>query len=119
MKNGKNMKRIIGIIVFMLLTTTVAFTIGCKGGGTDIRLEGVSLGTVMMEGKVVEGLPSEKVNLLLDVSTQEISIASGADGTVLTLSPSGATLEINSSGVSIRGLKPEQIKVEWVISPNE
>ena len=115
MKNGKNMKRIIGIIVFILLTTMVGTTIGCEAGGTDIRLEGVSLGTVTMEGKPVEGLPSDKVNLLLDISTQEISVAFGADGTVLTLSPSGATLEINSSGISIRGLKPEQIKVEWVV----
>jgi len=109
------MKRISRVIASILLTTIVATTVGCGTGGTDIRLEGVSLGTVTMEGKPVEGLPSDKINLLLSVSAREMSIASGADGTVLTLSPSGATLEINSSGISIRGLKPEQIKVEWVV----
>jgi len=113
------LKGIIGVIVFILLIRTVAFTTGCNFGGTNIKLEGVSLGTVTMEGKLVEGLPSDKVNLLLNVSAQEIKVAPTASGSVLTLSPSGATIEINSSVVSITGLGPEQIKVEWTVSQQD
>jgi len=123
MKNVGNMKGIIkgiiGVIVFILLIRTVAFTTGCNFGGTNIRLENVSLGTVTMEGRPIEGLPSDKVNLLLNVSAQEIEIAPTASGSILTLSPSGATIEINSSVVSIMGLGPEQIKVEWVVSQQD
>jgi len=111
-----SMKQIIGIIVSTLLAMTLVFTTGCNFGGTNIRLQGVSLGTVTMDGKTVEGLPSEKIDLLLEVSAQEITIEYSADGTILTLSPSGATLEIKSSGISINGIKPEQVKVEWAVS---
>ena len=123
MKNVGNMKGIIkgiiGVIVFILLIRTVAFTTGCNFGGTNIRLENVSLGTVTMEGRPIEGLPSDKVNLLLNVSAQEIKVAPTASGSILTLSPSGATIEINSSVVSIMGLGPEHIKVEWVVSQQD
>ena len=123
MKNVGNtkgiIKGIIGVIVFILLIRTVAFTTGCSFGGTNIRLEDVSLGTVTMEGRPIEGLPSDKVNLLLNVSAQEIKVAPTASGSILTLSPSGATIEINSDVVSIMGLGPEQIKVEWVVSPQD
>ena len=123
MKNVGNtkgiIKGIIGVIVFILLIRTVAFTTGCSFGGTNIRLEDVSLGTVTMEGRPIEGLPSDKVNLLLNVSAQEIKVAPTASGSILTLSPSGATIEINSSVVSIMGLGPEQIKVEWAVSQQD
>jgi len=123
MKNVGNtkgiIKGIIGVIVFILLIRTVAFTTGCSFGGTNIRLEDVSLGTVTMEGRPIEGLPSDKVNLLLNVSAQEIKVAPTASGSILTLSPSGATIEIYSDVVSIMGLGPEQIKVEWVVSPQD
>ncbi len=123
MKNVGNIKGIIkgiiGVIVFILLIRTVAFTTGCSFGGTNIRLENVSLGTVTMEGRPIEGLPSDKVNLLLNVSAQEIEVAPTASGSILTLSPSGATIEINSSVVSIMGLGPEQIKVEWAVSQQD
>ena len=123
MKNVGNtkgiIKGIIGVIVFILLIRTVAFTTGCSFGGTNIRLEDVSLGTVTMEGRPIEGLPSDKVNLLLNISAQEIKVAPTASGSILTLSPSGATIEINSDVVSIMGLGPEQIKIEWVVSKQD
>jgi len=82
-------------------------------GGTNINLEGLTLGTVTMDGKPVTGLPSQKINLLLEVSAREVTVKYDADGTTLILGSSGATLEINSSGILINGIKPEQIKVEW------
>lgn len=111
-----SVKRTVGIILFALLTVTLAFNTGCNAGGANIRLEGLSLGTVTMDGKPVEGLPSEKIDLLLEVSAQEIAIKYGADGTILTLNPSGATVEITADGISIHGITPGQAKVEWVVS---
>jgi hypothetical protein len=83
-------------------------------GGADLRLEGLTLGTVSMEGKPVEGIPSTAVNLLLDVSARTIVVTSTEDGGVLlTAEPSEATVEISKDGVSIKGIDSEDIKVEW------
>ncbi len=114
-----NIKNTIGIIIALLLITTLAFNTGCNIGSASIRLEGMSLGTVTMDGKPVEGLPSDKVNLLLEVSAQEITVGYTANGAILTISPSGATLEITSSGILIKGIKSEQIKVEWAVTKQD
>ena len=114
-----SMKRTIGILVFISLAMTLVFTSGCNVGGANIRLHGMSLGAVTMDGKPVEGLPSEKIDLLLKVSVKEITVDYSANGAILTLSPSGATIEIKANGILINGIKPEQMKVEWVISKQD
>ena len=107
------MKGTIRIIASILLVITLAFTVGCVPSGADISLEGLTLGTVTMDGKPVAGLPSQKINLLLQVSAQKVTIKYSADGTIVILSPSGATIEIKAGSILIKGTKPEQIKVEW------
>ena len=109
------MKKVIRIIPFVLLIIALALSAGCSslGGGADISLESLTLGAVTMEGKPVTGLPSDKIDLLLEVSAQRVTVGYSANGTLLTLSPSGATIEIKPSGVSIKGLKPDQIKIQW------
>ena len=72
-----------------------------------------------MDGKPVAGLPSEKINLLLEVSARKVTVKDGADGTILTLNPSGATVEIKASGILIKGVKTEQVKVEWAVSEQD
>lgn len=115
-----SIKDTIRIIIALLLMTTLALSTGCNTGGTNLRLHGVSLGTVTTDGKTVVGLPSEKVDLLLKVSVKEIRVDYSANGsTVLTLGPSGATLEISPSGIVINGIKPEQIKVVWSVSQQD
>jgi hypothetical protein len=104
------------VIASILLVITLAFNVGCAMGGTNINLEGLTLGTVTMDGKPITGLPSQKINLLLEVSASEVTVQCNADGTTLILGSSGATLEIKSSGISISGIEPEQIKVEWAVS---
>jgi len=113
------MKWIVGIIASTLLAVTLAFSSGCNVGSTNIRLHEVSLGVVTMDGKPVEGLPSEKIDLLLEVSAKEIMVDYSTNGTILTLNPSGATIEIKDSGILINGIKPEQIKVEWAVSKQD
>ncbi len=72
-----------------------------------------------MDGKPVAGLPSDKINLLLEVSVRRVLVNTDADRTILTLVPSGATIEIRSSNISIKGVKPEQTKVEWVTTQQD
>jgi hypothetical protein len=118
MKHGKSMsvKDTIGIVIATLLVMLLALNAGCSTGGTDIKLRGMSLGAVTVDGKPVEGLPSQKVDLLLEVSAREISVGYTANSTILTLNPSGATLEISPSGIVMNGIKPEQVKIEWAVS---
>ncbi len=106
--------------VFGLLGGLVVAATGCSSsglsnvGGADLRLEGLTLGTVTMEGKPVEGIPSNAVNLLLDVSARTVVVTSTEDGGILlTAQPSEATVEISKDGVSIKGIDASNIKVEW------
>lgn len=110
------MKRNTGILVSILLAMTLLFSAGCSVGTTKIRLKGVSLGTVAMDGKPVQGLPSQKIDCLLEVPAEEIIVTYSADGAILTLSPSGAMIEIKAGGISLNGIKSEQVKVEWAVS---
>ena len=112
-------KTITIVLLFMMLAIMLAFSNGCGVVGADVRLEGLNLGTVAMEGKPLTGLPSDKINLDLDVAAQTIKVRTSANGTILTLVPSGATIEINGNTVSFKGLKPEQVKVEWAVKPAE
>ena len=110
------MKKALAIIPLVLLLAGLIFGLGCGiGGGASIVLKDMSLGEVSMDGEPVTGLPSEKVNVVLDVSAQSIEISYSPDGSILTLSPSGATVEITATGVTIEGVKSEEMKIEWVV----
>ena len=89
----------------------------CGVVGANLRLENVKLGVINMEGKPVDGLPSDKVNLDLDVSAQTITVEAGIDETVITIIPGGGSIHIKGNSVTLKGLKPEQVNVEWVPKP--
>lgn len=114
-KEGQSMKRTIIILVFTLLMAIIPAVgaAACNVGGTNIKLQSVSLGTVTMGGQPFQGLPSDKVDILLEVSARDISINYATNGTVINLNDSGSALEITPGGVVIKGMKPEQVKVEW------
>src|SRR3990172_5297945 len=103
-----SMKRtiIIALLVILLATTLISIS-GCGVVGANLRFEGLNLGTVVMEGKPLAGLPSDKVNLVLDVAAETIKVRTSASGTILTLVPSGATVTIDGDKVSFKGFKPE------------
>jgi len=107
------------VLLFIMLAMMLAFSSSCGVVGADVRLEGLTLGTVAMEGKPITGLPSAKINLELDVAAQTIKVRTSANGTTLTLVPSGAIIQINGDSVSFKGFKPEQVKVEWAVTPSE
>jgi len=110
--------KIISLILLVLLVGLLSIGCGSRGGA-DIRLEGLTLGTVTMEGKPVAGLPSDKIDLLLEASAKTVLVSSSADSTTLTIRPSGATIEIKADGISIKGLKPGRIKVEWTTTEQD
>ncbi len=115
------MKRVNRIIFFILLVMGLISITGCRAAGAAISLQGVSLGTVAMERQPISGLPSDKVDLLFEVAAQTVQVSLSTDNsnagvTTLTLLPSGATIEIRAGGVSLKGFKPEQVKVQWATS---
>lgn len=114
-----SMKRAGIFIVFAVLALTALGLTGCGVVGADIRLEGLNLGTIDMDGKPLTGLPSDKINISLDVAAQTIKVHTSANGTVLTVAPSGATITVSGDTISFKGLKQEQVKVEWAVKPAE
>ena len=108
-------KRTISIVLFLLLAVALISLNGCGTVGANIRLEGLSLGAVTLDGKPLNGLPSDKINLQLDVAAQTVKVSFTPNGTVLTLVPSDATITVQGNSVSFKGLKPDQIKMEWAV----
>jgi LEA14-like dessication related protein len=115
-----NMKRTVTVVLsIMALAAFSVFLSSCGVVGADVRMDGLSLGTIAMEGKSFNGLPSDKVNFDLDVAAQTIKIRTSANVTTLTLVPSGAVIEISGENISLKGFKSEQVKVEWNVKPPE
>ena len=116
----ENMKRNIVVILVVILLAMMLISISsCGVVGANIRLESLNLGTVAMDGKPLTGLPSDKINLNLTVAAQTIKVSTTANETILTLVPSGGTIRISGDTVSFKGLKPDQVKVEWAAAPQQ
>ena len=112
------MKRNIAIAsLVVLLALTLIFISGCGVVGANVRLEGLNLGKVDMDGKPLAGLPSDKINLNLTVAAQTIKVSTAGNQTIINFMPSGGTITIDGSNVSFKGLKPDQVKVEWATPP--
>jgi hypothetical protein len=115
-----NVKRFVTVILLVtMLALIAAFCTSCGVVGADIRLEGLNLGTVSMEGKPLAGLPSDKINLDLDVSAQTVKVHTSGNSTIITMIPSGAVVEITGNTVSFKGLKSNQVKVEWAVNSSQ
>lgn len=100
------------VCTLMLSAAALLFICSCEaaGIGTTVRLEGVSM---YLDGKLISGLPSQKVDIILKVSLSEVSISSTGSETTIKLKPSDATITIKSDGVSINGIDPQKVKIEW------
>jgi hypothetical protein len=96
-----------------LLTLGLIASLGCGTTGADVYLEGVSIGSVSVEGKPVSGLPSQKVNVILNVNANKITISTVGEDTTIKLSPSNATIVSGPNGISFNGVKPEQVQIKW------
>ncbi len=98
-----------------LITLALVPMLGCSGntGCADVYLQGVSIGSVSVEGKPVTGLPSQNVDVVLDVNANQVNISMSGGKTTIKLSPSDATIVTGPDGISFTGVKPEQVQIKW------
>lgn len=104
------------VIVFLaLLITGLTASMGCDAarGEAKIYLEGVSTGSMSMDGKPVSGLPSQKTEIALKLSASKVSISVDGDKTTIRLSPSEAYIVIEPEGISLNGVESDKIELEW------
>ncbi len=100
------------IYILLLSTLALLFISGCEaaGIGTEVRLEGISM---YLDGKLISGLPSQKADIVLKVALSKISISSAGSDTVIRLKPGDAAITIKPDGISITGVDPQKLKIEW------
>ena len=103
------MLAVLGLIILGLFANLSCGTTGCA----DVYLEGVSIGSVTVEGKPVSGLPSQTVNIVLKVDAKQINISTSGGQTTIKLSPSNATIVVGPNGTSFTGVKPDQVEIKW------
>jgi hypothetical protein len=101
------------VAVLGLITLGLSANLSCTTSGANVYLEGVTIGSVTVEGKPVTGLPSQTVNIVLKVNATQVNISSAGDQTTIKLSPSNATIVTGPNGTSFTGVKPEQVEIQW------
>ncbi len=82
-------------------------------GGADVYLEGVSMGSVSVEGKPVTGLPTQNVNIVLKTNASKVMVSQSGGKTTIKLQPSGAVITSGADGISFTGVEPEQVEIKW------
>lgn len=112
---GNKMKTnmVVMLAVLGLITLGLFANLSCTSSGADVYLEGVTIGSVTVEGKPVSGLPSQTVNIVLKVDAKQVNISTASGQTSIKLSPSNATVVIGPNGTSFTGVKPEQVEIKW------
>jgi len=103
----------IALSVLGLLTLGLVGNLGCTSSGVDVYLEGVSIGSVTVEGKPVTGLPSQTVNIVLKVDAKQVNISTLNGETTIKLSPSDATIVTGPNGTTFTGVESDQIQIQW------
>lgn len=109
------------VVVLVLLIIGLTASLGCNAarGGADIYIEGISIGSVSMEGKPVTGLPSQKVNLVLNVNANKITIKEADGKTTIKCSPSGATIVSGPDGITFTGVESKHVEIKWQVSEED
>jgi hypothetical protein len=97
-----------------LVTLGLIANLSCGSAGcADVYLEGVTIGSMSIEGKPLSGLPSQKVDVVLNVNANRITISTNGQDTTIKLSPSSAIIVSSPNGITFTGVKPEQIDIKW------
>jgi hypothetical protein len=113
---GYKMKTNLGTVLALTVLVTLGLiaNLGCGSTGcADVYLEGVTIGSMSVEGKPLGGLPSQKVDVVLNVNANRITISTNGEDTIIKLSPSGAVIVSSPSGITFTGVEPEQVEIKW------
>jgi hypothetical protein len=98
----------------VLVTLGLIANLGCGSTGcADVYLEGVTIGSMSVEGKPLGGLPSQKVDVVLNVNANRITISTNGEDTIIKLSPSGAVIVSSPSGITFTGVESKQVEIKW------
>lgn len=96
------------------LSALLIGAIGCGSyGGADVYLEKVSIGNMSVEGKPITGLPAQTVNIVLKANANKVLVSQSEGKTIIRLQPSGAVITSSSEGLSLSGVKAEQVEMKW------
>ena len=82
-------------------------------GGADVYLEGVSIGSVSLEGKPVTGLPTQNVNIVLKTNSSKVMVSQSGGKTIIKLQPSNAVITSGPDGISFTGVESDQVEIKW------
>ena len=106
---------IMKIAMVLLLSLLLIAAPACDAvrGGATVELRDVSIGGLSQSGKPIEGLPTATVDIVLKVAAEDVVIKSTDDGAIITLEPSGAVIKAGPDGMSITGVDPDDIKMQW------
>jgi hypothetical protein len=110
------MKRNIAVVLALAMLVALGLVANLSCGATgcaDVYLEGVTIGSMSFEGKPLSGLPSQKVDVILNVNANRVTVSANGQDTIIKLSPSGAVIVSNPNGIAFTGVKPEQIQIKW------
>ena len=108
----KNLVTVLALTV--LITVGLIANLSCGSAGcADVYLEGVTIGSMSVEGKPLSGLPSQKVDVVLNVNANRITISTNGEDITIKLSPSNAIIVSSPNGITFTGVKPEQIDIKW------
>jgi hypothetical protein len=116
--DGGGYKMKTNMVAMLALTVIVTLgliaNLGCGATGcADVYLEGVTIGSMSIEGKPLGGLPSQKVDVVLNVNANRITISTNGEDTIIKLSPSDAVIVSSPSGITFTGVEPEQVEIKW------
>ena len=105
----------IKLVILALLIACLGINLGCDAasGCADIYLEGVTIGSITVEGKPVTGLPSQKVDIVLKVGAGKITVNTTGGKTTIKVSPSGATVVSGPDGITFTGVPADQVEIKW------
>jgi hypothetical protein len=82
-------------------------------GGADVYLEGVSIGSVSVEGKPVTGLPTQNVNIVLKTNSSKVMVSQSGGKTIIKLQPSNAVITSGPDGISFTGVESDLVEIQW------
>ncbi|MFC2050041.1 hypothetical protein ACFLTN_02555 [Chloroflexota bacterium] len=109
---GKNLVAMLALTALVTLGLIANLSCGSTGCA-DVYLEGVTIGSMSVEGKPLGGLPSQKVDVVLNVNANRVTISTNGEDTIIKLSPSGAVIVSSPSGITFTGVEPEQVEIKW------